>query len=203
MDFMFKMALDAKQVMTQWFGAETTEANFFEKLVSGLEDTVQEALGVNLTDMIIQILATLVLVIIVKKFFWGRITEFLGKRQDMMASELSDAEKAHEEAIALKEQHDQELKEVRAKSKDYFESAKQRGDDEKKRIIEDAKKDAEVIVANGHKEVEYERQKAKEALKKEVISIASLMTEKVIGEKIDDKNLLNSTLKDIEGSEEL
>lgn len=203
MNFTFKLALDALQAIMPTLATETSEMNFFEKLVSGLEDTVKEALGVNLTDMIIQILATLVLVIIVKKFFWGRITEFLDKRQALMASELTDAEKAHEEAVALREKHDQELKEVRAKSKDYFESAKLRGDEEKKHIIENAKSDAEVIVANGQKEVEYERQKAKEALKKEVISIASLMTEKVIGEKIDDLTLLDSTLKDIEGSEDL
>lgn len=203
MNLLFKIAFDLRQLFGLTLDGDTSEMNFFDKLVSGLEDTVNEALGVNLTDMIIQILATIVLVIIVKKFFWGRITDFLDQRQALMSAELSDAEKAREEAIVLKERHDQELKEVRAKSKEYFDSAKQRGDEEKKRIIRDAKNEAEIIIANGHKEVEFERQKAKEALKKEVVSIASLMTEKVIGEKVDEKTLLNSAIKDIEGSEEL
>lgn len=182
---------------------DTSEMGFFERLVAGLESTVQEALGVNLTDMIIQILATIVLVIIVKKFFWGRITEFLGKRQEIIEAELSDAEKAHQEAVALKETHDKELKEVRAKSKEYFESAKSRGEEEKKRIIENAKNEADAIVASGVKEVESERKKAKEELKKEVVSIATLMTEKVINKEIDKNAFLNETIKDIEGSEDL
>ena len=182
---------------------DTSEMGFFERLVAGLESTVQEALGVNLTDMIIQIVATIVLVIIVKKFFWGRITDYLDERQSLMASELSDAEKAHEDAVALKETHDKELKEMREKSKEYFESAKSRGEEEKKRIIENAKSEAEAIVASGVKEVESERKKAKEELKKEVVSIASLMTEKVINKEIDKKAYLNETIKDIEGSEEL
>lgn len=182
---------------------DTSEMGFFERLVAGLESTVQEALGVNLTDMIIQIVATIVLVIIVKKFFWGRITDYLDERQSLMASELSDAEKAHEEAVALKETHDKELKEMREKSKEYFESAKSRGEEEKKRIIENAKSEAESIVASGVKEVESERKKAKEELKKEVVSIASLMTEKVINKEIDKKAYLNETIKDIESSEEL
>lgn len=203
MNILFKLAFGATQWHPITLQTDAEEMNFFEKLVSGLEETVQQALGVNLTDMIIQILATVVLVLIVKKFFWGRITEFLDQRKAIMASELSDAEKAHQEAVALKEKHDHELKEVREKSKEYYESAKLRGDEEKKRIIEEAKNEADIIVANGHKEVEYERQKAREALKKEVVSIASMMTEKVIGEKVDEKALLNSTIKDIEGSEEL
>jgi F-type H+-transporting ATPase subunit b len=203
MNLLFKISFGLKQLFGQTLEADTSEMNFFEKLVSGLEDTVNDALGVNLTDMIIQIIATIVLVIIVKKFFWGRITEFLDQRQALMNAELSDAEKAREEAIALKETHDKELKDMRAKSKEYFESAKMRGDEEKKRIIDDAKSEAEAIIASGQKEVEFERQKAKEALKKEVVSIASLMTEKVIGEKVDEKTLLNAAIEDIEGSEDL
>lgn len=176
---------------------------FFEKLVSGVEEVVNEALGVNLTDMIVQIVATIILIIIVKKFFWGRISDFLQKRKEYIEAELNDAEAAHQEAVALKETHDLELKEVRAKSKEYFEAAKSRGDEEKRRIIENAKEEAEVIIANGHKEVESERQKAKEALRNEVVSIASLMTEKVINKKINEKDFLDETLSDLESSEEL
>jgi len=203
MNVLLKNALGMKQLFRQLLTGDTSEMSFLEKMVSGIEDAVQSALGVNLTDMIIQILATIVLVIIVKKFFWGKITDFLHQRQAFMETELSEAEKARVAALALKEQHDQELKEVREKSKDYFEAAKKRGDDEKKRIIEEAKAEAKSIVTNGQKEVEYERQKAKEALKKEVVSIASLMTEKMIGQKVDESEFIDSTIDDIEGSEEL
>jgi len=177
--------------------------SFLEKLVSGVEEVVEQALGVNLLDMIVQILATIILVIIIKKYFWGRITEFLEKRKLYMESELTEAEKANEEALALKETRENELKEIRAKSKEYFESAKSRGEDEKNRIINHAKKEADVILSNGRKELESERKKAKDELEKEVVTIASLMAEKVIGKKIDEKEFLDQTLDDIESSEEL
>lgn len=177
--------------------------SFFEKLVSGVESAVEQALGVNLLDMIVQIAATIILMLIVKKFFWGRITDYLQKRNDYMESELTEAEATNKEALQLKETREAELKEIREKSKNYFENAKTRGEEEKKRIIEHAKKEADVIVANGRKEVEAERSKAKIELEKEVVTIASLMAEKVIGKKIDEREFQNVTIKDIESSEEL
>lgn len=177
--------------------------SFFEKLVSGVESAVEQALGVNLLDMIVQIAATIILMLIVKKFFWGKITDYLQKRNDYMESELTEAEATNKEALQLKETREAELKEIREKSKNYFENAKTRGEEEKKRIIEHAKKEADVIVANGRKEVEAERSKAKIELEKEVVTIASLMAEKVIGKKIDEREFQNVTIKDIESSEEL
>jgi len=177
--------------------------SFIDRLVSGVEAAVEQALGINLLDMIVQILATIVLMIIVKKFFWGRITDFLEKRRKFMETELTEAEQANEEALQLKESRDAELKEIRMKSKEYYENAKNRGEDEKNRIINQAKKEADTIVSNGHKEVEHEIKKAKEELEKEIVSIASLMAEKVINKKVDEKDFLDVTIKDIESSEEL
>jgi F-type H+-transporting ATPase subunit b len=177
--------------------------SFFERLVSGVEAAVEQALGVNLLDMIVQITATIILMIIVKKFFWGRITEFLQKRNQYMENELIEAETTNQEALQLKETREAELKEIRDKSKDYFENAKTRGEEEKKRIIDHAKKEADVILANGRKEIEAERNKAKIELEKEVVSIASLMAEKVIGKKIDEREFQDVTIKNIESSEEL
>jgi F-type H+-transporting ATPase subunit b len=177
--------------------------SFFERLVSGVEAAVEQALGVNLLDMIVQITATIILMIIVKKFFWGRITEFLHKRNQYMENELIEAETTNQEALQLKETREAELKEIRDKSKDYFENAKTRGEEEKKRIIDHAKKEADVILANGRKEIEAERNKAKMELEKEVVSIASLMAEKVIGKKIDEREFQDVTIKNIESSEEL
>ena len=177
--------------------------SILERLVTAVEEVVNQALGINLLDMIIQIAATLILVLIVKKFFWGRITEFLDKRKVYMETELSEAEKTNEEALELKKTREEELKEIRLKSKEYFETAKTRGEEEKNRIINHAKKEAEVLMTNTQKEIEAEKKKAKRELKKEVVSIASLMTEKMINRKIDDKEFQDITIDNIESSEEL
>jgi len=177
--------------------------SILEKMVTAVEETVNQALGINLLDMIIQIAATIILILIVKKFFWGRITEFLDKRKAYMGTELSEAEKANEEAFNLKKTREKELKEIRKKSKDYFETAKTRGEEEKNRIINHAKKEAEVLMVNTQKEIEAEKKKAKQELKSEVVSIAALMTEKMINKKIDEKDFQNITVDNIKGSDEL
>lgn len=174
-----------------------------EKIVQAVEEVVNQALGVNLLDMIIQITATLILVLIVKKFFWGRITDFLDKRKKYMDDELLSAQKANEEAEKLKEERDKEFADLRKKSKEYLESAKNRGKDEKQRIIEEAKREANSILTNTQKEISAEKRKARKELETEVVSIATLMAEKVIKKKIDKKEFENLTIDDIESSEEL
>ena len=174
-----------------------------ERLVAAVDEVVNQALGINLLDMIVQIAATLILIFIVKKFFWGRITEFLDKRRAYMEDELSEAEKAKVEAKELQDTKEAELKDIRSKSKDYFDSAKTRAEEEKSRIISQAKKEAGILITNAEKEIDAERKKAKEELKKEVVSMASLMAEKMIGQTIDESDFQDQTIKNIESSDEL
>lgn len=177
--------------------------SILEKLSEAVENAVNKALGINVLDMIIQIAATLILILIVKKFFWGRITDFLDKRKAYMESELSEAEKANKEALELQETKEAELKEIRLKSKNYFDSAKMRGEEEKGRIINQAKKEAEVLLTNAEKEISSERSKAKEILKKEVVSVASLMAEKMIGQKISQADFDEKIIDNIESMDDL
>lgn len=172
-------------------------------MVNAVQEAVDKALGVNLLDMFVQIGATILLVLIVKKFFWSKVTDFLEKRRAYMDDELRHAEKSNEEAKHLALIKEKELQELKDKSKEYLESAKKRGEDEKQQIISQAKREAEVILTNGQKEIEAEKKKAKEELQKEIVSIASLMAEKVIGKHIDDQEFQKLTLDQIERSEEL
>ncbi|MFW5888838.1 MAG: F0F1 ATP synthase subunit B [Bacillota bacterium] len=174
-----------------------------EKIVQAVEEAVNQALGINLLDMIIQITATLILVLIVKKFFWGRITDFLDKRKRYMDDELLNAQKANEEAEKLREEREKEFADLRKQSKEYLETAKNRGKDEKKRIVDEAKREANSLITNAQKEISAEQRKAKKELQKEVVSIASMMAEEVIKKKIDKDEFADLTIKNIESSEEL
>lgn len=171
-----------------------------ERMVEAVSRVVEQALGVNLLDMIIQIAATLILVIIVKIFFWGRITAFLEKRKAIMDEEMEAAKTQNLEAQTLKEKRELEYNELKLKSKDYLDQAKERAELEKTNIITKAKENANQLMDQAKKEIEAERVKVENTLQKEVVDLASLMAEKIIRKNLDDLEYQNLIIEDLERS---
>jgi len=66
--------------------------------------------------------------------------------------------------------------------------AKKSAEKEREHIISKAKQDAIRIKAEAEKELEQDLLKAQEQIKKEIITVAKALTEKVIDETLDDKH---------------
>ena len=96
-----------------------------------------------------------------------------------------------------------EYKEIAAKLKEadaILEEARRNGKAKEAEIIQEAKAEAARIVERGNREVELERKKALDDMKQEIVSIASLMAEKVVASSIDMKvqdELIEETLKEM------
>ena len=81
-----------------------------------------------------------------------------------------------------------------------LEEARRKGKAKEAEIIQEAKAEAARIVERGNREVELERKKALDDMKQEIVSIASLMAEKVVASSIDMKvqdELIEETLKEM------
>lgn len=157
-----------------------------EDFANSLSDFVNESIGVDITEMAIQILSTLLLFLVVKYFFWNNITEYLEKRKEVMSSEYEEAKTANLEAVKIKEQADLELTEIRLSAKGVIDDAKNRGELERTDIVKKAKKEADIVFSNARKEIDSEIEKARSNLNDEIVSVAVLMAEKVIKKEIDE-----------------
>lgn len=172
-----------------------------ERIVQAVQEIIDTALGINLLDMAVQIAATLILVVIVKHFFWGKITDFLEKRRNIMDQEMESAKADALEANELKKKRETEYNDLKNKSKSYLDSAKEKGEVEKARIISEAKNNADQMLVRTKKEIEAEKIKAKASLQKEVVDLAALMAEKILKQEVDEKKYQDLLVEDIERSE--
>ena len=122
------------------------------------------------------------------------VRDMLEKRKQKIAGELADAANDKKSAAEMKAEYEQKLKEV---SK---EADARKGKAKEAEIIQEAKAEAARIVERGNREVELERKKALDDMKQEIVSIASLMAEKVVASSIDMKvqdELIEETLKEM------
>jgi F-type H+-transporting ATPase subunit b len=135
--------------------------------------------GINFTLLVI------ILVLVIKKaglkdFFSARRSEIEQKFDDLK-TEKYDAEKRYQEL-------EKQLQDFEAKKADIIEQFRAEGRVEKEKIIADAQKRAEQIVAQAGMTVDRELQAAKERLKQEIVDAAAEKAKEIIAKDITDSD---------------
>lgn len=128
------------------------------------------------------------------KFVWPPIMNALVERKATIADGLAAAEKGQHEEELAKNRAVEILKEAKAKAQDILLQADKRASE----IVEESKGtariEAERIVTSANAEIEQETNRAREALRGQVVSLAVLGASKVLKKEIDAKaneDLLN------------
>lgn len=146
-----------------------------------------QALGIDVKLLVEQALAFLILVAVLAKFVYPALIKAVDNRRDAIEAGLKEAkesqeaaEKAQAEVAELLEQARKDADDILARS--HQEAATMVSDAEDK-----AKQRAEQIVADARTQLEADVRKAREALKAETVGLVAAATERVIGDKLDDR----------------
>ncbi len=170
-------------------------ANAIERLVEQTGLT-----GINPVEMVIQLIATIILILVVKYFFWNKITSFIEARRDIVDGELSEATEKSDEARRLKQEAMDELEDAKLKAKRLIEDAKSRGEDTRRDIIKTAKDEAETIKQNAKKDMNKEIEMARNKMRNEIVEIATVLSQKAIEKKINRETynrLLDQAIEEV------
>ena len=153
-----------------------------------------------LTDATLMIIAVFVLFLFLSYFLFNPARKMLEGRQAKIKDELKKKKKSMSDAKELKLEYEAKLKDIDKEAEEILSEARKRALANAAKIEEDAKADAARIMERARQEAELEKQKAADDVKKEMISIASLMAGKVVAASIDtsvQESLINETLKEI------
>jgi F-type H+-transporting ATPase subunit b len=154
-------------MMTQWIllAAETAEGGLFD-------------LDATLPLMAIQFL---ILAAILNALFYKPLGKAIDDRAGYVQGQLNQAKEQKEKAIALAQEYEQELKEVRKESQTIIANAQA----EAQKIVSDqVQKTQQEVIAERQKasdQIEAERQQALSVLEQEVQTLSSQIVEKIIG----------------------
>jgi F-type H+-transporting ATPase subunit b len=140
------------------------------------------------------------LVLLLKKFAWKPILEAVNEREQGIKDALDAAEQAKQEMADLQSDNEKLLKEARAERDAMLKEAR----DIKNKMINDAKDEAKVeadkMVAQAQAAIESEKKAAIADLKNQVASLSLEIAEKVVKENLssDDKQqkLVKNLLED-------
>lgn len=153
-----------------------------------------------IADAVLMIIAIFILFLIMSYFLFNPARKMLQGRQEKIRSELEDAKQNMESAQSLKEEYEGKLKEIDKEAEIILGEARKKALANENQIIAQAKEEATRILDRARTEAQLEKQKMADEVKKEMVSIASLMASKVVAASVDttvQDQLVEETLKEM------
>mgnify|MGYP004718564821 FL=1 len=153
-----------------------------------------------LHDAVLLAIAVFVMFLFLSYMLFNPAREMLKKRQDKVKNDIDSAEKSREDAAKLKEEYENRLREIHKEEDAILSAARQKALENETKIIDQAKAEAANIIERANDQAELEMKKAQDEIKKEIITVASMVAGKAVSEKLDieiQDSLIDDTLKEI------
>ncbi len=153
-----------------------------------------------LADSCLSIIAIFFLFLALSYLLFNPARKMLNNRKDKIKGELDEAQRSMEDAGRLKAEYEERLKNIDREAEEILSSARKKALANESQILSQAKEEAARILERARMEAELEKQKMADNMKKEMISIASLMAGKVVSATVDtavQNRLIEETLQEI------
>jgi F-type H+-transporting ATPase subunit b len=149
--------------------------------------------------MIWTIVTFAIVLFVLRRFAFGRIQGLIDQRRERIREALDEADKAREEARQLRELTAKEREEARADRDRLFEETRRQAQEQARRSREEAAADLERRLAENQKALEAENRKLREEIRRDVVELTLLASEKVTRKTLDhedQRRLIEETIEE-------
>ena len=148
-------------------------------------DLYQSLVTVNPVTLIAQICNLFIQLFFVKKFFLDKIKAILDQRREAADKQITDAEAAKAEAMAIKATYEKNMEQSKAKADDLLMSAQRTANARSEEIISQAQATAAQIKSKASADIEMEKKKAINDAKNEISGLAMAIAGKVVARELN------------------
>ncbi len=147
---------------------------------------VANYLRINLQDMIMTLISTILIVLFAKHFFWDKILAFVKKRQDLIQDNIDSSEDLKKAALAQKEKYDVQMQHAGQDAHVIIETARVNATQQKKEILDQANSEAARIKAKAQEDIDRDRLKAQDEMKEAISDVAIEAAKKLVDKEMDE-----------------
>ena len=144
-------------------------------------------MGIDLGIVIAAMVNFLILLFIAKRFLFIPVSKILETRKQELESSFEKARLDKEEANRFKIENSEKLKLAKQEGKEIVEVYKEKAEKVSRELIEDAKQEAALIIERSRVEIQREKEKAESEIKKQVIDLSLVLSERALEQIIDEK----------------
>jgi len=153
-----------------------------------------------LFDTVILAISVFVMFTFLSYLLFNPVRDMLKKREDRVKNDIETAQENREEALKLKQDYEARIRNIEKEAEGILAEARQKALRNEEKILDEAKEEAARMIARANAQIELDKKKAADDMKKEMISIASLMAEKVVKTSMTEEiqsQIMEDTLKEI------
>lgn len=154
--------------------------------------------------LLTQVVGFIIVVLLLRKFAWQRVMDFLEHRRLVIQGEFDTIEKTKVAADELKAQFEKELADIDSTRQARIKEAVHEANTHAAEIKEEARREALELRSKTSREIALEMDKANVALRDRMTTAVIVATEKLIRERLDDdkhRKLITSFLEEVNLSE--
>ncbi|QBQ06254.1 F0F1 ATP synthase subunit B [Sporosarcina pasteurii] len=141
----------------------------------------------NLGDIIVTVALFTILLVLLKKYAWGPLMGVMDQRAEMIANEIEQAEKSRVESQQLLEEQRKLLNDARTDAQAIVENAREQGESQREEIVKAARNEVSRLKEEASLEIASEREKAVQAVREEFVSLSVLAASKVLGKEVSEE----------------
>ena len=164
-----------------------------------------DVISINIWQILVSLLNLVILFLLIKKFLYKPVKKMLQERQATIDKQYSDAEDAKNKAIADQKAYEEKLSAAKTEADGVILAAVDTAKAREKEILAEAKQKAEGIVTKAESDAKLAILKAEDSIRREIIDVSTLLTEKVLEREISDqdhKNFIDSFIDNIGDGDE-
>ncbi len=153
-----------------------------------------------LAQFVVNILAFLLLLAILRKYAWGALLKLIDERRERIAAEFAAIDRAKEELTKLKSEYQERLNKIEEEARGKIQQAIQDGRRIAAEVEEGARAHARATLEKSKEAIAQEVAKARVELKEQVVDLAIQATHKVLRQHLDeetDQRMIEAFIQEI------
>lgn len=142
--------------------------------------------------LIAQVLNFLILVLVLSAIAYKPLLKVMDERKAKIAGDLNAAEKAKEDAEAVKAEYAEKLAEAKAEAQAIIDEARKAAAADHDKVMAEVKAEQEQIIATAKQSIAADQEKAMEDVRAQVINLSIAVASKIVEQKLgseEDKKL--------------
>lgn len=158
-----------------------------------------EALGINATGLIAQIINFVLLLIILRAVAYKPLMNMLDQRSAKIKESMENAERIKQQLASAQADYAAQIEQARKESQAIIAQANQIGERVRQEAQAEARREAEDFLAKAQAQIERDKRLAVSELRKEVADLAILAASKIVTRSLDGEDhrrLIEETLRE-------
>lgn len=160
----------------------------------------QAQLNVALGNILVVTISFLLLMLLLKKYAWGPLSEVLKQREDKIANDIDSAEASKIAAAKLEKERQQQLLSSKTEAADIIKSAKENGEVSRQALLNETQEEILRLKEKASNDIQMEREAALGSVKDEVATLSLDIASKILEQELSGathESLIDQYIEDL------